>query len=101
LGDVALANAGIAEQQSIFVLFDESAVGQFKDECSVKRVEPPIEGIERPLVAKAGGFDAPLDQSVAPSLQLVVNEQSDKVERPQAVGPGLLGSDGKRIGHTA
>ena len=44
LRDVALANAGIAEQQSVFVLLDEAAVGQLEDERSVERVELPIEG---------------------------------------------------------
>ena len=53
------------------------------------------------LVAKAGGFDAPLDQPVAPSLQLVVNEQADEIERSQVFGSGLLRSDRKRVGHAA
>ena len=101
LGDVALANAGITEQQSVFVLLDEAAVSQLEDERSVERVELPIEGIECSLVAKAGSFDAPFDQPITPPLQLVVNEQADKVQWSQAVGSGLLRSDGERIGHTA
>ena len=71
---MALANAGIAEQQNVFVLFDEAAVGEFEDERSIERVELPIEGIKGSLVAKAGGLDAPFDQPVAAALQLVVHE---------------------------
>ena len=96
LGDVALANAGVAEQQNVFVLFDEAAVGEFEDERSIERVEFPVEGIEGSLVAKAGGFDAPCDKPVAAALQLVVHEQADKIQRPQVFGSSLLRPNAKR-----
>ena len=34
------------------------------------------------LGRETGGFDAPFDQPIAPPLQLVVNEQANKVEWP-------------------
>ena len=46
------------------MLFDESAVGQLKDERSIQRVKLPIEGIEGLLVAKSGGLDAPSRQLI-------------------------------------
>ena len=101
LGDVALANAGVAEQQNVFVLFDEPSVGQFEDERAIERIELPIERIERSLVAKAGGFDASLDEPVSPSLQLVMHEQADEVERSEVLGSRLLRPDRNGVGHSA
>jgi hypothetical protein len=81
LCDVALANAGISEQQNVFMLFDESPAGKLEDQRSIHCVKLPIERVERSLIAKAGFFDSPLEQSVATPLQLVVDKQGEEIHR--------------------
>ena len=36
-------------------------LGEFEDQRSIERVELPVEGIERSLIAKTRGLDAPFD----------------------------------------
>ncbi len=62
-----------------------------------KRVELPIEGVERSCIAKAGCFYSPIESSRyrLSSLQLVVNEQSDEIQRSEVfprepAGPGSV-----------
>ena len=47
LSDVALADAGVAEQQNVFMLLDKPAAGQVEDQRAIERVELPVEGVER------------------------------------------------------
>jgi hypothetical protein len=66
------------------VFFDEAPVGKIEDQRPIERVELPVKRVERSLVTKSSRFDAPLDEAVAASLQFVVHEQADKVDRSEA-----------------
>jgi hypothetical protein len=46
LSDVAFANARVAEQQNVLVLFDKSAVSQVEDERAIDCIELPVERVE-------------------------------------------------------
>jgi hypothetical protein len=53
------------------------------------------------MVAEAGFFDAPFDEPISSSLQLVVNEQPEEVLRSEALSSSLLSAHGERFGHAA
>lgn len=83
------------------MLLDEAAARELEDERPIERIELPVERVERLAVAEAGGLDPALDEPVPPALQLVVDEQADKVERTEVLGSGLLRSDGQHVSHAA
>ncbi len=59
LGQMALADAGRSEQEHVAGLADEAAGGQVEDLLLLdRRVERPVEVVQRLQLAEAGGLDA-------------------------------------------
>src|ERR1700722_9314311 len=103
LGDVALAGAWRAEEESVLAAVDKLASRQLEEEPSIHLlVEVEIEGIEGLVgVAKLGLLEAAEDQAVTAPRQLVGDERRDEVEMGHLVGLGLEDSGLDALGHAA
>src|SRR5438132_8886940 len=91
LGEMALAGAGRAEEEAVLVLGDEAAGGEFEDEAAIELpIEVEIEGVEGLAdVAKAGLFEAALEEPILPAEQFVADERREEVDRGQRLRVGL------------
>jgi hypothetical protein len=98
---VAFPDAGVSENEHVIVLLDEPAGSEFENQCAIYWVEVPVERIERLAIAEHCMLDPAVDEPVPAALQLVVYEQSKKVQWPEAFGAGLLRANGKHLGHPA
>src|SRR5260370_19920754 len=91
LGQVALARAGRAEEESVLVLGDEAAGGEFEDEAPIHLlVEVEVKGVEHlaPL-AEAGLFHPAIEEPVLAALELVLDERGKEVDGGELLRLGL------------
>ena len=81
LGEMTLACAGRADQQSVLALGDESSGGELEDEGAVDLlVEGEVEAVEGAVgVAEAGLLVSSGEQAVLAPLELVGDEGGDEV----------------------
>ncbi len=79
---------GGAEEDGVFGPFEEPPGGELEEQGAVGlRIELEVEAIERPVgIAEAGLLDASGQQSVLPSLKLVLDQGREQVDgRPLAL----------------
>lgn len=89
-GDVRFADTGWADQQHAAVCVDEARAGQFHDLCLRNlRIEVPVEIGERLRRGDGGLFQAPREEPIRTTRELVLDEQLEKLEMGQRRGLGL------------
>src|SRR6516225_9787433 len=71
---------------------DESCAGNL-------RIEGPVESREFLHLGNAGLFEAPHEEAIRPSSELVLHQEIEKVQMLQRGGPRLLKAQGQGLGH--
>jgi len=70
-------------------------------ECPIdRRVELPIESIERRSVSEGGSFEAAFKKAISAPIEFIVYEQSEKVQWSQTLGSCLLNTNVEGVGNS-
>ena len=94
LRDVALADAGRADQEDVLRFADEPAGRDVEDLRPLDlRVEAPVEVLESLLVAEARGLHATVEEPLLPDGEFVLERELEELEMVEAVAGGLLQAD--------
>ena len=84
------------------MLFDKTPGRQLVDQRAIDRgVKLPIDGIKRLLIAERGELETALHQTLASTIEFVVYEQAQEIERAKTVGACLLRAYVAGIGDSA
>src|SRR4029078_10753826 len=101
LREMTLAGPGRAEEEHVFSPLDEAGGGELVDELPVRLlVEVEVEVVECLAgVAKSCLLDAPTEQAILATKQLVSDEHGQEVEMGLALGSGVLDAQLEHLGH--
>ncbi len=98
LGEMALADAGGADEQDIVGALDEGGVGELEDLGLRKLgVEREIEGLEGPLVLEGGPLQASAELVGVASVDLVLKQPEEKLAVAELVLDRLLDAQVERL----
>ena len=98
--DMALADAGWPDEQDAGALGDEAAGGQVDDQrFGHLGVEAPVEVVEGLHLGQPRLLDAPLQEPVLPTVELILHQQVEEVDVGKVVADRLLVAHRQGRGH--
>ena len=90
LGDVALARAGLSDEQGVLAAGDELQGVQLEARLLWNLgIEAPVKLLQRRLLVEAGKDISALDQPRAPPIELVLQDQREGLQKGLIGGLGL------------
>ena len=99
LGDMALAGAGLADDQRVGALADELQGVQLEAGAARQlRIETPVEVGQRGALVQARALEAALGQARATPVELVLEHGGEGLQKRLLGGLGLHHAGGQRLG---
>jgi len=97
---MALAGAGLANDQGIGTLADELQGVQLEAGAARQlRIETPVKIGQADLLIQPGSLEAALGQARAPAVQLVLEHGGEGLQKRLLGGLGLHHTGGQRLGN--
>src|SRR5579884_2593317 len=95
---LAFAHAGRSQKQEVPALAEEAAAGQVVDLLLLdRRVEGPVEVLQRLQLAEAGRLGAALQLAVGADGQLVLEDQLQELGMAEVIAGGFLQAEIERL----